>query len=66
MWIEHDVQSIFKGQGSKYFPVRATLLFGDPEIHDFLQQALEAADLNDLEARQKNIIVSETQTHHLS
>ena len=60
MWIEHDVQSIFPGPSSPYFPVRAAPLLGDPEIDDFLQQALEAADLNDIEeTRRKNIIVPE-------
>jgi hypothetical protein len=67
MWIEHDVQSIFKGQGSQYVLVRAVPLVEDPEINDFLQQALEAADLNDIEeTRRKNIIVPETQSERTS
>jgi hypothetical protein len=67
MWIEHDVQSIFPGRSSPYFPVRAAPLLGDPEINDFLQQALEAADLNDIEeTRRKNIIVAETQSERTS
>jgi hypothetical protein len=63
MWMEHDVQSIFKGPSSPYFPVRTTPLLGEPEIDDFVQQALEAADLNDVEeSRRKNIIVPETRS----
>jgi Orsellinic acid/F9775 biosynthesis cluster protein D len=67
MWVQHDVQSIFKGQGSKYFAVRTTPLLDDADLDDFLQQALAAADLRDIEeARQKNIIVPETQTERTS
>jgi len=63
MWIEHDVQSIFKGPASPYFPVCTTPLLGDAEIDDFLQQGLEAADLNDLEeTRRSNIIIPDTQS----
>jgi hypothetical protein len=51
MWIQHDVQSIFPGP---YFLVRTTPLLNNPKIDEFLQQALAAADLKDIEeARQK-------------
>ena len=61
------MQSIFPGSSSPYFPVRATSLLRDAQIDDFLQQALEAADLNDVEeTRRKNIIVPETQSERTS
>ena len=67
MWMEHDVQSIFKGPSSPYFPVRTAPLLDEPEIDDFVRQALEAADLNDVEeSRRKNIIVPETQSERIT
>jgi len=67
MWIQQDVQSIFPGPSSTYFPVRNTPLLRDPEINDFLQQALETANLNDVEeTRRNNIIVPETQSDRTS
>jgi Orsellinic acid/F9775 biosynthesis cluster protein D len=59
MWIVCDVQILFQ----KYFPVRNTPLL-DPEINAFLERELEA-DLGDLEARRKNIIVPETQSERI-
>jgi hypothetical protein len=67
MWTACDVQTLFKGNIRKYFPVRTTPLLDDADLNDFLQEALAAAELKDVEeARQKNIIVPETQTERTS
>jgi hypothetical protein len=67
MWAVCDVQTLFKGNIRKYFPVRTTPLLDDADLDDFLQQSLATADLKDIEeARQKNIIVPETQTERTS
>jgi hypothetical protein len=42
-------------------------LLNDPEINEFLEQALAAADLRDIEeARERNIIVPEIQSKRTS
>ena len=61
------MQTTFKGSLRKYFPVRTTHLLGDLEIDDFLQQALEAADLDYLEeTRRIDIIELETEHRYIT
>jgi hypothetical protein len=60
MWIGHDVQSIFPGPSSPYFPVRAAPLVENAELDAVLQQALAQASLDDIEeTRRNNNVVQE-------
>jgi hypothetical protein len=54
MWSEHDVQSIFEGQGSKYFPVHTAHLVENPDLDALLQQALMQASIDDEEETRRN------------
>ncbi len=58
MWIGHDVQSIFPGPSSSYFPVCTAPLLENTELDDLVQQALAQASLDDVEeTRRNNMIV---------
>ena len=61
MWIDADVQTVFKSRALKYFPVRTTPLLENAEIDAQLQQALTQASIDDEEeTRRNNTIVPET------
>jgi len=60
MWTVCDVQTLFKGNIRKYFPVHTMPLLENSNFNILLQQALAQASLNDTEEeRRNNTIVPE-------
>jgi len=61
MWAVCDIQTVFKNEWIKYFPVRTMPLLENAEFDAVLQQALAQATLDDKEEeRRNNTIVPES------